>query len=207
MNRTVLSIIGLLGFVMLDWSCFPNNGGCGGGDYKDRSYTIKGVDTTVILSLKEMVNASWDMYKSGDTVAVDKFRIHVKLLRELISYNPKNHNFGTSTFAAPCPSPIDINDWELDSLHVVQIVNGRETELDSIVMSTNYYHEELALDWSEPTNRIMLNNLLDSDEYFTFSISILKAPNEVQVQSYRISFYLTDGRIFETTTAPILVKP
>lgn len=206
MNRTVLSIIGLLGFVMLDWSCFPNNGGCGGGDYKDRSYTIKGVDTTVILSLKETVNASWDLYKSGDTVAVDKFRIHVKLLRELISYNPKNHNFGTSTFAAPCPSPpIDINDWELDSLHVVQIVNGRETELDSIVMSTNYYHEELSLDWSEPTNRIMLNNLLDSDEYVTFSI--LKAPNEVQVQSYRISFYLTDGRIFDTTTAPILVKP
>ena len=192
---------------MLDWSCFPNNGGCGGGDYKDRSYTIKGVDTTVILSLKETVNASWDLYKSGDTVAVDKFRIHVKLLRELISYNPKNHDFGTSTFAEPCPSPIDINDWELDSLHVVQIVNGRETDLDSIVMSTNYYHEELALDWSEPTNRIMLNNLLDSDDYFTFSISILKAPNEVQVQSYRISFYLTDGRIFETTTAPILVKP
>ena len=72
-------------------------------------------------------------------------------------------------------------------------------------MSTNYYHEELSLDWSEPTNRIMLNNLLWSDEYVTFSI--LKAPNEVQVQSYRISFYLTDGRIFETTTAPILVKP
>lgn len=205
MNRTILSIIGLLGFVMLDWSCFPNNRGCGGGDDKDRSYTIKGIDTTDILSLKETVNASWDLYKSGDTVAVDKFRIHVKLLRELISYNPKNHNFGTSTFAAPCPSPIDINDWELDSLHVVQIVNGRETELDSIVMSTNYYHEELALDWSEPINRIMLNNLLWSDEYVTFSI--LKAPNEVQVQSYRISFYLTDGRIFATTTAPILVKP
>ena len=79
MNRTILSIIGLLGFVMLDWSCFHNNGGCDTLiDY--RRYTIKGVDTTVILSLKETVNASWDLYKSGDTVAVDKFRIHVKLI-------------------------------------------------------------------------------------------------------------------------------
>ncbi|PCJ64171.1 MAG: hypothetical protein COA58_14410 [Bacteroidetes bacterium] len=198
MKRNSILIFILLGLVIFEYGC--DRGNRGGGN--PSGYVVTGVEST---NLVEIDTFNRELGTLKNIAVFGQFKIKTTFIAESVV------TIECGNYAAyAIPQPALLITLPLDSIKIINVIKDDSLDMSSsfeVSVGSDYYVTEYKIQITNDSLFSRETELAGSQRPLSYNFYLKNQPQEILDYRFLITYYATNGDVFETSTEQFAIKP